>query len=108
MTLNQYDTIIQDIADYVLQPLYKSEDAIKTCCYALLDSMGCAVAALNYSECTKLLGPLFESSHPENGIPAPGTHHHLDPLQATFNFTAMIRWLDYNDTWLAKEWGAPF
>lgn len=101
------DKAIQDIVDYVVDYQVKSEEALRTARYVLMDSIGCALLALQYPQCTKLLGPLVEGTIVPNGVRIPGTKHVLDPVTGAFNIGAMIRWLDYNDTWLAAEWGHP-
>lgn len=105
----QPDQLLADIADYVVNYQIDSEEAYSTARYCLMDSLGCALLALKYPACTKLLGgtPGAQNvSHP-NGARVPGTDYQLDPVQAAFTLGAMIRWLDYNDTWLAAEWGHP-
>ena len=102
-----YDQEIIDIVDYVLTYEVKSELAMKTAWYCLLDTLGCGFEALEYPACTKLLGPIVEGTSVQNGVKVPGTKFVLDPVQAAFNIGAMIRWLDFNDTWLAAEWGHP-
>lgn len=102
-----FDKEIQQIADYVLDYDIKSDLAFETAKYCLMDSLGCAMLALNYPACTKLLGPVVPGAELENGAKVPGTDYSLDPVQAAFNLGAMIRWLDFNDTWLAAEWGHP-
>ena len=101
------DRLLTEIADYVLSYRGGSADAreIARCC--LMDSLGCAALALNYPECTKLLGPVVPGATLAGGARVPGTHHELDPVAAAFNIGALIRWLDFNDTWLAAEWGHP-
>lgn len=106
-TRTEYDKIILDIAEYVLNYDVTSDLACQTAKYCLMDSLGCAILALNYPECTKLLGPWVPDSITENGVLVPGTYFKLDPLKAAFDITTCIRWLDYNDTWLAAEWGHP-
>jgi 2-methylcitrate dehydratase len=103
----EYDRIIVDIADYVLNYNLTSDLAFETAKYCLMDSLGCAVLALHYPECTKLLGPWVPNNHTDNGVPVPGTGFKLDPIKAAFDITTCIRWLDFNDTWLAAEWGHP-
>jgi 2-methylcitrate dehydratase len=95
------------IADYVANAEIKSPQAYSTARYALMDALGCAMLALRYSECTKLLGPIVPGTIVPQGSRVPGTNYVLDPIQAAFNFGTMIRWLDFNDTWLAAEWGHP-
>jgi len=99
--------VITDIADYALDYAVKSELAYETAAYCLIDTLGCGLEALEYPACTKLLGPIVPGTVVPHGARVPGTHYQLDPVQAAFNIGAMIRWLDYNDTWLAAEWGHP-
>ncbi|WP_373893528.1 bifunctional 2-methylcitrate dehydratase/aconitate hydratase [Virgibacillus sp. CBA3643] len=101
------DTVIEEITDYVLNKEITSEEAYSTAHYVLIDTLGCGILALNYPECTKLLGPVVPGTVVPNGTRVPGTPHVLDPVQGAFNIGTMIRWLDYNDTWLAAEWGHP-
>lgn len=103
----QYDGLLNEIASYVhlLQPF--TEEAYDTALACLMDSMGCAILALRFPECTKLLGPLIAGTVVPKGSRVPGTPYILDPIRAAFNIGTMIRWLDYNDTWLASEWGHP-
>ena len=103
----QTDQVIEEITDYVLNKEITSKEAFTTARYVLLDSIGCGILALNYPECTKLLGPIVPGTIVPNGSRVPGTPYVLDPVQAAFNIGTMIRWLDYNDTWLAAEWGHP-
>ncbi|WP_404458038.1 2-methylcitrate dehydratase [Oceanobacillus kapialis] len=104
---NKTDVLLEEIADYVLNKDITSTEAYNTAHYILLDTIGCGVLALNYPECTKLLGPIVPGTVVPNGARVPGTSHVLDPVQGAFNIGAIIRWLDYNDTWLAAEWGHP-
>lgn len=101
------DGVLVDIADYIFQQEIKSELAYSTARLCLIDTLGCGLEALEYPACTKLLGPLVPGITVPNGAKVPGTHFELDPVQAAFNIGTMIRWLDYNDTWLAAEWGHP-
>ncbi|MDY0407146.1 bifunctional 2-methylcitrate dehydratase/aconitate hydratase [Virgibacillus sp. 179-BFC.A HS] len=101
------DQLLEDIADYVLDKEITSEEAFETARYVLMDTLGCGILALNYPECTKLLGPVVPGTVVPNGTRVPGTAYVLDPVQGAFNIGTMIRWLDYNDTWLAAEWGHP-
>jgi len=101
------DEILNEIADYVMNGEIDSEEAFSTAQYVLIDSIGCGVLALSYPECTKLLGPITPGTYVPNGTRVPGTPYVLDPVQGAFNIGTMIRWLDYNDTWLAAEWGHP-
>ena len=103
----QMDEVIEQITDYVLNKKITSEEAFTTAHYCLLDTLGCGILALNYPECTKLLGPIVPGTIVPNGCRIPGTSHVLDPVVGAFNIGTMVRWLDYNDTWLAKEWGHP-
>jgi 2-methylcitrate dehydratase len=101
------DKVLVDIADYVTKYKIKSKEAYDTARYCLLDTLGCGFEALEYPACTKLLGPVVQGTVVPNGAKVPGTQHQLDPIQAAFNIGTMIRWLDFNDTWLAAEWGHP-
>lgn len=102
-----YDKEIIDIVDYVINYEVKSPVAYETAWNCLLDTLGCGLEALEYPACTKLLGPVAPGITVENGVKVPGTNFELDPVQGAFNIGAMIRWLDFNDTWLAAEWGHP-
>jgi len=102
-----YDQVIIDIVDYVLEYQIKSPVAYETAWNCLLDTIGCGLEALEYDACTKLLGPVVPGITVANGVKVPGTKYELDPVQGAFNIGAMIRWLDFNDTWLAAEWGHP-
>lgn len=101
------DQLLEEIADYVLTKEITSEEAFQTARYVLLDTLGCGILALSYPECTKLLGPIVPGTVVPNGSRVPGTAYVLDPVRGAFNIGCMIRWLDYNDTWLAAEWGHP-
>ena len=101
------DKVLTDIADYVLGAEPGGDPAFETARYCLLDTLGCGLEALEYPACAKLLGPLVPGTIVPNGARVPGTQFQLDPVQAAFNIGAMIRWLDFNDTWLAAEWGHP-
>ena len=101
------DKLLCDIADYIIDYQIDSDEAYRTARYCLMDSLGCALLALNYPACTKLLGPVVPGAVLPGGARVPGTGEQLDPVHAAFNFGAMVRWLDYNDTWLAAEWGHP-
>ena len=103
----QPDKVLVDIADYVLNYEIRNELAWKTAHYCLLDTLGCGFEALTYPACAKLLGPVVGGTVVPNGAKVPGTQFQLDPIQAAFNIGAIIRWLDFNDTWLAAEWGHP-
>src|SRR5437867_3280619 len=101
------DKVLTDIADYVTKFQVSSTEAYDTARYCLMDTLGCGFEALEYPACTKLLGPIVPGTVVPNGARVPGTQFQLDPVQAAFNLGAMIRWLDFNDTWLAAEWGHP-
>jgi len=101
------DQVIVDIAKYVNEYEINSDEALDTARYCLMDTLGCGLEALSYSACTKLLGPVVLGTTVPNGAKVPGTNYQLDPINAAFNIGAMIRWLDFNDTWLAAEWGHP-
>jgi 2-methylcitrate dehydratase len=101
------DKVLTDIADYATRYEVKSAEAYDTARYCLMDTLGCGFEALEYPACTKLLGPIVQGTVVPNGARVPGTQFQLDPVQAAFNLGAMIRWLDFNDTWLAAEWGHP-
>ena len=101
------DKVLTDIADYVTRYAVASEEAYETARYCLMDTLGCGLEALEYPACTKLLGPIVPGTVVPNGAKVPGTQFQLDPVHAAFNIGAMIRWLDFNDTWLAAEWGHP-
>jgi 2-methylcitrate dehydratase len=102
-----YDQAIIDIVDYALMYEIKSPVAYETAWNCFLDTLGCGLEALEYEACTKLLGPVVPGLTVANGVKVPGTKHVVDPVQGAFNIGAMIRWLDFNDTWLAAEWGHP-
>ena len=101
------DKLLEVIADYVLDFKIESDEAFQTAQYCLMDTLGCGIEALQFPACTKLLGPIVPGMSVENGAHVPGTRYILDPVQAAFNLGAMVRWLDFNDTWLAAEWGHP-
>jgi 2-methylcitrate dehydratase len=101
------DRVLTEIADYVTQYRVASAEAYDTARHCLMDTLGCGLEALEYPACTKLLGPIVRGTIVPNGARVPGTQFQLDPVQAAFNIGAMIRWLDFNDTWLAAEWGHP-
>ena len=102
-----YDTVMSDIADYVLNTTIDSEEAYNTARLCLMDTLGCGLLALNFPQCVKLMGPVVPGAILPGGARVPGTDYELDPVQAAFNIGTMIRWLDFNDTWLAAEWGHP-
>ncbi len=101
------DKVLVDIADYVTRYKVRGKEAYDTARHCLLDTLGCGLEALSYPACTKLLGPIVPGTVVPNGAKVPGTQFQLDPVQAAFNIGTMIRWLDFNDTWLAAEWGHP-
>ncbi|OGO91676.1 MAG: 2-methylcitrate dehydratase [Coxiella sp. RIFCSPHIGHO2_12_FULL_44_14] len=102
-----FDTEIQDIAQYVLHYPVKSPEAFTTARWDVIDSLACSLMALHNPHCKKLLGPIVPNAVLKNGARIPGTAWALDPVQAAFNIGTLIRWLDFNDTWLAAEWGHP-
>ncbi len=103
----KFDKVLTDIADYVTSYRIRSGEAYNTARLCLMDTLGCGLEALEYPACTKLLGPVVPGTVVPNGAKVPGTPYQLDPVTAAFNLGAMIRWLDFNDTWLAAEWGHP-
>jgi 2-methylcitrate dehydratase len=103
----QADEVIRKIADYVCDCGIDSAEALETARHCLIDTLGCGLQALTYPACTKLMGPVVPGADMPGGAKVPGTSHQLDPVTAAFNIGCMIRWLDFNDTWLAAEWGHP-
>ncbi|MFQ3544680.1 bifunctional 2-methylcitrate dehydratase/aconitate hydratase [Halobacillus rhizosphaerae] len=101
------DQVMERIAEYAVYGKITSSEALETAQYVLMDTLGCGFLALRYPECTKHLGPIVPGTIVPNGSRVPGTPYELDPVHAAFNIGCMIRWLDYNDTWLAAEWGHP-
>jgi 2-methylcitrate dehydratase len=101
------DQVLVDIVDYVLDYPIDSALALETARHCLIDTLGCGLEALSYPACTKLMGPIVPGTIVPNGAKVPGTPFQLDPVQAAFNIGTMVRWLDFNDTWLAAEWGHP-
>jgi 2-methylcitrate dehydratase len=101
------DHVLTAIADYALTSEIDSALAYDTAAYCLMDTLACGFQALKYPACTKLMGPVVPGATLTNGARVPGTAYELDPINAAFNIGAMIRWLDFNDTWLAAEWGHP-
>lgn len=101
------DQVLVDIADYVCDYEIKSVEAYDTARYCLMDTLGCGLEALSYPACTKLMGPIVPGTVVPNGARVPGTQFQLDPVKAAFDIGALVRWLDFNDTWLAAEWGHP-
>jgi len=102
-----FDQEIVDIVDYVMNYKVTSELAYTTAWNCFLDTIGCGLESLEYSACTKLLGPIAPGQRVKNGVRVPGLDFELDPVQGAFNIGTAIRWLDFNDTWLAAEWGHP-
>ena len=101
------DDVLVKIADYVLNKQIESEEAYNTARYCLMDTLGCGLLALTFPDCVKLLGPYVEGTDVPGGVRVPGTKHVLDPVKGAWDIGAIIRWLDFNDTWLAAEWGHP-
>src|SRR5947209_9659018 len=101
------DKVLVDIADYVANYRIESREAYRVARLCLIDTLGCGLEALGYPACTKLLGPVARGTYVPNGARVPGTSFELDPVTAAFNIGCTIRWLDFNDTWLAAEWGHP-
>ncbi|MBE0497330.1 MAG: 2-methylcitrate dehydratase [Campylobacterales bacterium] len=103
-----FDPLLSAIAKYAVEGKIESVEAYETARYCLMDTLGCGLLALKYPQCTKLLGPVVPSANfPGLGAKVPGTSYQLDPERAAFNVGTMVRWLDFNDTWLAAEWGHP-
>ena len=102
-----YDKIITDIAQYVYSYKVESDLALETAKNCLIDTIGCGLLALQFPACTKMLGPIVEGTSVPYGVRVPGTNFNLDPVKGAFDIGCSIRWLDYNDTWLAAEWGHP-
>jgi 2-methylcitrate dehydratase len=101
------DPSMVDIADYVTGYRIESDEAYETARYMLMDSLACAMLAMKFPDCVKHLGPIVPGAVLPGGARVPGTAHELDPVQAAFAIGTQIRWLDFNDTWLAAEWGHP-
>jgi len=101
------DALLTQLTDYVLDYTPTNPDAYDTARYCLIDSLGCALCSLDDADCRRVLGPLLDDITIKGGIRIPGLAHELEPVQAAFNLGSMIRWLDFNDTWLAAEWGHP-
>src|ERR1700744_4990224 len=101
------DPLLVEIADYVSGFKITSREAYETARYCLMDTLGCGLLALHYPACTRLLGPVVLGTVVPNGARVPGTRYELDPIAAAWNIGCIIRWLDFNDTWLAAEWGHP-
>jgi 2-methylcitrate dehydratase len=103
----KFDKLLEEIADYALDYTVESSEALRIAQHVLMDSLGTGLLALRFPECVKHLGPIVPGAYLPGGARVPGTRFELDPVQASFNIGCMIRWLDYNDTWLAAEWGHP-
>ena len=101
------DELLIKIADYALNFEIESKEAFSTARYCLMDTLGCGILALSFPDCKKLLGPHVEGTIVPNGVRVPGTNYILDPIKGAWDIGAIIRWLDFNDTWLAAEWGHP-
>src|SRR5688572_7794436 len=101
------DALLVEIADYVARRAIDSREAYDTARLCLMDSLGCMMLALNFPACVRRLGPVVPGALMRGGARVPGTDFELDPVQAAFNVGCLVRWLDYNDTWLAAEWGHP-
>lgn len=101
------DDVLTAIADYVVDYKVTSEEAYRTAQYCLMDTLGCGILALKFPACVKLLGPIVPGTKVPHGCLVPGRKDVLDPVKAAFDIGTMVRWLDYNDTWLAAEWGHP-
>jgi 2-methylcitrate dehydratase len=101
------DQLLVQLAEYAANYVSDSAEALDTARYNLMDTLGCGLLALRYAECVKRLGPIVPGATLSNGARIPGTGWRLEPVHAAFNIGAMIRWLDFNDTWLAAEWGHP-
>ncbi|HEX6922597.1 MAG TPA: MmgE/PrpD family protein, partial [Bacillales bacterium] len=104
---NNTDPLMEQIADYTVNKQITSDKAFETARYVLMDTLGCGLLALRYPECRKFLGPIVPGTVVPHGCRVPGTQFELDPVHGAFNIGCMIRWLDYNNTWLAAEWGHP-
>tara|TARA_R110002124_G_scaffold233406_1_gene398802 strand:+ start:189712 stop:191169 length:1458 start_codon:yes stop_codon:yes gene_type:complete len=103
----EYDQVIQDIVDYVFDYKIETSETYETARHCLMDTLGCGILALSFPACTKLMGPIVAGTVVPMGVRVPGTNYRMDPVKSAFDIGAMIRWLDYNDTWLAAEWGHP-
>ena len=102
-----FDPIISEIAQYVSTYQINSDLALSTARNCLIDTIGCGLLALQFPACTKMLGPIVKDTYVPDGVRVPGTDYKLDPVKGAFDIGCMVRWLDYNDTWLAAEWGHP-
>ena len=102
-----YDSVVTEIANYVTDFEINSDLALDTARNCLIDTLGCGLLALKFPACNKMLGPVVKGTSVPFGVRVPGTNFKLDPIKGAFDIGCMIRWLDYNDTWLAAEWGHP-
>ena len=102
-----FDNLISEIANYVSSFEIESDLALDTARNCLMDTIGCGLLALQFPACTKMLGPIVKDSKVPFGVRVPGTDYELDPVKGAFDIGCIVRWLDYNDTWLAAEWGHP-
>ena len=102
-----FDNLISEIANYVSSFEIESDLALDTARNCLMDTIGCGLLALQFPACTKMLGPIVKDSKVPFGVRVPGTDYELDPVKGAFDIGCIVRWLDYNDTWLAEEWGHP-
>ena len=102
-----FDDLLTNIAKYVVETKITSDLAYETAKYCFMDTIGCGLLALSFPQCTKLLGPVVDGAEFSDGVRVPGTSYKLEPERGAFNIGAMVRWLDFNDTWLAAEWGHP-
>ena len=103
----EYDEVIQKITDYVIDYKVDSDEAMETALHCLTDTLGCGFMALKFPECEKMLGPYVAGTAVPHGARVPGTEYRLDPVKAAWDIGCIVRWLDFNDTWLAAEWGHP-
>ena len=101
------DKVLTDIADYIVNYEINSEEAYRTARHCLMDTLACGMMALKFPACTKMLGPVVPGTVVPKAVKVPGTEHELDPVKGAFDIGCMVRWLDFNDTWLAAEWGHP-
>jgi len=107
LSKREYDPEIKDMANYIHNTPIESELAFDTARWVFVDTLGCGLEGLQFEQCRKILGPTVEGTTVPNGCKVPGTNYQLDPINGAFNIGAMIRWLDFNDCWLAAEWGHP-
>ena len=102
-----FDDLLTNIAKYVVETKITSDLAYEIAKYCFMDTIGCGLLALSFPQCTKLLGPVVDGAEFSDGVRVPGISYKLEPERGAFNIGAMVRWLDFNDTWLAAEWGHP-